>query len=123
MRTSSIGLLPPALSPSTTIEWPLVAIPLKRCFSIHVVLASVITVPDFLSAVIRAGFRMNQDSEKFGRGLLESDLEFGLDVVDAGERESVRQCAMAGNVEPSANLLYLDVVHVDDFRELSCYRF
>ena len=67
------------------------------------------------SPVIRTRFRMNQDSKEFGRGLLESDFEFGLDIVDAGEREIVGERAVAGNIKASANFLDLNVVHVDDF--------
>ena len=57
---------------------------------------------------------MNQNPEKFGRGLLEVDFEFGLDVVNAGERQIIGHGAVAGNVEPAADLLDLDVVHVDN---------
>jgi len=49
-------------------------------------------VHDFISGYPYS-VRMNQDSKKFGRGLLESDFEFGLDVVDAGEREIVGERA------------------------------
>ena len=61
---------------------------------------------------------MDQDAEEFRGDLFEADFEFGLDVVDAGQREIIGQGAMAGDVEAAANFFYLDVVHVDDFWEL-----
>src|SRR5713226_1956221 len=112
MRTSSIGLFPAALSPSTTMECPLSETPSKRCFSIQVVFCCV------LSAVIGAGFGMYEHAEQFRSGLLESDFKVGLDIVYAGERKIVGERAVAGDVEASANLLDLDVVHVDDFRKM-----
>src|ERR1700679_201950 len=59
---------------------------------------------------------MDQYTEKLRSGLFEVNLEFGLDVVNASEREVIRKCAMAGNVEPAAHFFYLDVVHIDNFR-------
>jgi hypothetical protein len=66
---------------------------------------------------------MNQNPKKLGRGLLQPNLEFGLNVVDAGEREIVGERAVAGDIKASANLLDLDVVHVDDLWKLACNRF
>ena len=62
---------------------------------------------------------MNQNPEKLRRILLKVDLEFGLDVVNAGEREIIGECAVARNVQAAAHLLDLDVVHVDNFRKLA----
>src|SRR5271170_402814 len=66
---------------------------------------------------------MNQHPEQFGRGLLEPDFEFGLNVMDAGQRKIVGKRAMAGNVKAAAHLLDLNVVHVDNFRKLAGQRF
>jgi hypothetical protein len=60
---------------------------------------------------------MDQYPEKFRRGLLEVDLEFGLDIVNTGERQIVRHGAVAGDVKAAADFLDLDVVHVDDLRK------
>src|SRR5271165_5257022 len=57
MRTSSMGLLPAALSPSTATWWPLLAIPLKRYLSIQVARASVMAGPGAAGFPI-ANFRL-----------------------------------------------------------------
>ena len=62
---------------------------------------------------------MNQYPEKLRRILLKVNLEFGLDVVNAGEREIIGECAVTRNVQAAAHLLDLDVVHIDNFRELA----
>jgi hypothetical protein len=76
------------------------------------------SVTDVTSApIVGAGFGVNQDAKKFGGVLLEIDFEFGLDVVDAGEWKIVGKGAVAGDVEASADLLDLNVVHILDFRK------
>src|ERR1700733_12546220 len=119
MRTSSMGLLPAVLSPSTVMMWPLVATASKHCFSFQVALALVINLASIgiLPAVIGAGFRVNQHAKEFGSGLLEADFEVGLDVVDAGEGKIVGEGAVAGDVKAAADFFDLDVVHVEDFGE------
>src|SRR5580700_8080445 len=74
-----------------------------------------------LSPVVSARFGMNQHPEQLGRGLLEVGFEFGLDVVDAGERQIVGHGAVAGDVEAAANFLDLNVVHIDDLGKLCGY--
>ena len=55
--------------------------------------------------------------------MFETDFEFGLDVVHAGEREILGQSAVAGDVEPSADALDDEVVHVEDFGKLRGHHF
>src|SRR5580765_4951754 len=87
MRTNSMGLGAVFLSPSTTIEWELLASLTKRCWSIQIALASVIVLLRkmriYLTAVIRRWLRMNQYPEKFWRILLKSNFQIGLDVMHA----------------------------------------
>ena len=47
---------------------------------------------------------MNQYPEKLRRILLKVDFEFGLDVVNAGEREIIGECAVTRNVQAAAHL-------------------
>ena len=48
-----------------------------------------------LSPVISAGFGVNEDTKQLRGILLEADLEFGLDLVHARKRQTVRQRAVA----------------------------
>ncbi len=61
---------------------------------------------------------MNQHTEEFGRRLLEMDFQFGLDIVDASQRQIVREGAMAGDVKAASHFLDLDVVGINDFWKL-----
>src|SRR5260370_41283529 len=75
-------------------------------------------VSEVLSSVVCPRFGMNQHTEEFGRRLLEMDFQFGLDIVDASQRQIVREGAMAGDVKTSSNFLDLDVVGINDFWKL-----
>src|SRR5690348_16972832 len=70
-----------------------------------------------LSPIIRDGLRMDEDAEQFRGFLLEADFNFGLDVVDAGERKIVAHGAVAGDIQAAAHALEENLVHVDDFRK------
>ena len=61
---------------------------------------------------------MNQHAEQFRGVLLETNFEFGLDVVHAGQRKIVRQRAMARNVDAAADALDHEIVHVENFGKL-----
>src|SRR5712664_1610437 len=89
MRTSSIGLLAVfSVDASTTTAWPDVAWPMNRSPSAQIVFAVIIFTSFLhtLPAVVGTGFRVNQDAEQFGRVLLESDFEVGLNIVHSRER-------------------------------------
>src|ERR1700733_14366418 len=57
---------------------------------------------------------MNQHAEQLGSGLLEVDFEFGLDLVDAHQREMISDGAMARNVEAPAHARDYEFVNVQD---------
>src|SRR4051812_18000896 len=110
ISTSSIGPLADLSSPeSTTIACPLVADATKRSPSSHWALA--VVLPMSLSPVIGLRFRVDQHAEQLRRGILEADLEGGLHIVDASERQRVVHRDMTGEEEVFAHTFEHDLVN------------
>src|SRR6266567_8957069 len=65
---------------------------------------------------------MDEDAEQFWRLLLETALERGRKVVDAGKRQFVGEGAVAGDVNTVAHVFHFDVMGVEYFRKLSSDR-
>ena len=66
---------------------------------------------------------MNQHSEQFWRGLLDTNLKFGLNIVDPRKWQLVSESAVTGNVKPVPDPLDFDVMDIEDFRKFRCDRF
>src|SRR3984885_7228959 len=89
----------------------------KWACSLRPVIASSDRRTPTLPAVIGAWFGVDEDAEQLGSLLLEASLQFGRDFVHAGERQFVRQGAVAGNIQVPAHPLDAHFVHIEHFRE------
>ena len=58
---------------------------------------------------------MDQHPEKFGRVVLEADLELSLDVMHTRKRHLVGQRAVARDIKAGAHSLELEVMQVHYF--------
>src|SRR5436853_1827432 len=65
---------------------------------------------------------MDEDAEQFWCLLLETALERGGKIVDAGKRQLVGEGAMAGDVNTVAHVFHFNVMGVEYFRKLSSDR-
>src|SRR5260370_35611010 len=66
---------------------------------------------------------MNQNAEQLWCVLLEANFQFGLNVVDAGQRKVVGERAMTRDVHTAPDALNNEVVDIEDFGELRGHGF
>src|SRR5258708_3851293 len=71
-------------------------------------------VSPLLPPVVRARFRVDQDTKQVRRVLLEADFEFGLDIVHTRKGKIIGERAVTGDVETSANPLDDEIMNVEN---------